>query len=385
MRRLMVVLLVATALMAVGGKPAVAIDAQDVIAELQLRGYYADPGVDIDIDEMERIVGEATDVYFVALADDPVGGNDLFATDVLARLVEGTVVVVSPGEIGARSNLFDDEAINAAVDASIDLFDTSYASGFEAFSHELDDSSRGSGLVFLLFIGVIVGLVWWAIRRSNRNRQEMFEDRIDEIKAEIQGQLSEAANDILELEDDVLLSDNEQAKDLYYVGSAGYARFQDSLAKAQSLAELDELAEGIDLTLWQLESAASLLDGSDPPPKPQARPDFQPPPVERRRPELPEDLQMRRRRREQRGAGSRQRSSAGLGGLGAAAVTLRTLTHRRSPRIRSPRSVAGRVWKVPRPASGGSHRPPPKRGQRPTPSRRSVSPKPKGRARRKRG
>jgi len=217
----------------------------------------------------------------------------------------------------------------------------------------------------------------------------MMDARVEEVKSEIEAQLSEAANDILELEDDVLLSDNEEAKDLYYAGSAAYSEFQERLAGATSLAQLDELAEGADLALWQLESADALIEGRERPPKPPARPEFAPPAAtpapEQRHPELPEDLQLRRDRRSQRSTRPRQRSSGGLGGLGAAAVILRSLQQGRSPRPRTTRRAAQapRSTGVQMPDFGSSRRTG-RSSRRSSPPAGSPKPTLRGRARRRR-
>lgn len=387
--------------------PAFATDVGDVTTELELRGYFIDTGVDVDFGDLEDLVDRYEDVYFVALADDPSGGADLFASDALVALaVEGTVVVVSPTEVGARSTLYGDDDLDRAFDRSIDAFDSSYVEGFDLFAGALqpiaapattqpgtvtpepiaEPSGGGSGgLIFLVVVVGIALLIWWAIRRSRRTREEMVERRVDEVKAEIQAQLSEAANDILELEDDILLSDHQEAKELYYAGSEAYSRFQEQLAGASSFAELDALAEGADIALWQLESAEALLEGREPPPKPEPRPGFEPPQPaqqERRHPDLPEDLQLRRERRAQRGTRPRQRSSGGLGGLGAAAVILRSLQRGRAPQPpRTTRRASGSSG-VQVPTFGSSSR----RGGSSSRSRtpRSSAPKPRGRARRRR-
>ena len=328
------------------------------------------------------------------------------ASDALSSLgLEGTVIVVSPGEIGVRSTIYSDDEIDRALDDAFELFDASYYDGFATFAGALEQvavvttaaqvaatetPSSGGGFIFLLIVVAIVGLIWWAIRRSNRNREGTFQTRIEEVKAEIQGQLSEAANDILELEDDILLSDNQEAKELFYSGSTGYAQFQEQLAGAMSLAQLDELAEGADLALWQLEAAEAVLDGEAPPPRPEARPDFEPPAPppssQVRHPELPEELQLRRDRRDVRGVRPRQRSSAGIGGLGTAAVILRSLQQGRTPTVGTSRSA--------RPTGGQTRR---DVGSKQTTSRRRTSsprgsnvgpkakkPSLKGRARRQR-
>jgi hypothetical protein len=367
MKRL-VTLTAACAVLIAIGLPALATDADDVVAELELRGYFIERGADAGFEDLERLVDEWSDVFFVVLARDPSGGADLLASDTLEAMgVEGTVVVVGPAEVGAVSTIYGSDDTDRALDALLSDIDRGYYEGFSAFASALSPQAvvvttaattaaevvvttvaqtpsaapapsggGGGGFIFLLIIVGIGALIWWAVRRSKRNREEMLDDKIDDVKAEIQAQLSEAANDILELEDDILLSDNEEAKRLYYAGSKAYAEFQEQLTSARSFAELGRLAEGVDVAHWQLESAEALLEGKPKPPKPTARPGFEPPapatPTQSRHPELPDDLQMRRDRRDARGSRPRQRSSGGLGGLGAAAVILKSLQEGRKPR-----------------------------------------------------
>lgn len=352
MRRTIVILgtVLALTMLAI---PALATEADEVAFSLETRRYYIEPGSDADFEDLERLVDEWPNVYFVVLAADVASGADLFAAAVIETLgVDGTVVVVTPGEVGAVSTVYEGSVTDRALDALLDDIDTGYYEGFTSFAAALDPSTApavttgsgsssggagGGGFIFLLII-VVVGVgIFFLVRRSNRNREEQHQDRLGEIKTEIQAQLSEAANDILELEDDVLLSDNEQAKELYYSGSSAYSQFQDQLASAQSYADLDRLAEGADHALWQLESAEALIEGRQPPAKPEPRPGFEPPPPppapEPRRQELPEQLQIRRERRASRGTRERSRSSGGLGGLASAAMILKTLEQGRSPRI----------------------------------------------------
>ena len=300
--------------------------------------------------------------------------------------------------MGARTTIYSDAQLDDALDRAFDLFDSSYYDGFAAFAGALQpaaaaatESGGGSGgLIFLIIIVGIGVLIWWAIRRSNRSREGMLENRIDEVKAEIQAQLSEAANDILELEDDILLSENEEAKELYFAGSAGYAQFQEQLSNANSLAELDELAEGADLALWQLESAEALLESKTLPPKPSPRSEYQPPAPPQsnqpRHPELPEALQMRQRRRDERGSRPRQRSGGGLGGLGAATVILKSLQQNRRPSVDSRRSASRSTrsagFDMPNP--DGSREPSPTRQRRTSETKPVSGPTLKGRTRRKR-
>lgn len=373
-----VIALAAALLLVVGSAAQAATEPRDTVAELDLRGYFVDEGVDIDINGLERLVADVTDLYFVALAEDPAGGADLFASDVLEQLAgEGTVVVVSPGELGARSTEVDDARLGEALDRSLDDFDRSLLDGFRDIASSLgrtpdvvlttqasaqsagSSGSGGGGMVLLVIIAGIAALIFFMARRAKRRQRDAMAGRIDEIKAEIRSQLGAVADDILELEDEVLLSDNEQAKDLYAAGSQGYAEFEERLDAATTLAELDDLAEGLDATQWQLEAAEALVDGKPLPPKPADRPDFEPPPsLQQPRPparspraDLPPDLQMRRERGERIEGGRvpprRRRSGGWLGGLGTAAVILKEL--QRGGRARPRRS--GLQW-----PGGGSSR-----------------------------
>ncbi len=116
-------LLVLTALM-VPAAPAWAADPVDVADEVDPRGYYIEPGSGVDFEAMEdlvaRVANSETRFYFVALADDPTEGADEFAEGVLALLDEGaTVVVISPGEIGARSDDFSSSQLDRAADEAV--------------------------------------------------------------------------------------------------------------------------------------------------------------------------------------------------------------------------------------------------------------------------
>lgn len=426
--RARIVTAVAGMLMLAGPAALAATEPDDTIAELELRGYYADPEVDVDIDGLERLVADQSGepIYFVALAEDPAGGADLFADEVLRQITgDGTVVVVSPGEIGARSTVYDDEQLGGAIDESIDRFDVGYLEGFRSFASAVpgglapdvvpttqasagaDQPSGGGGgglLIFLLIVAVVGALIFFMVRRAKRQEVEAFEERVDEIKAEIRAQMSGAADDILELEDEVLLSDNEQAKDLFAAGSQGYAEFEGRLEAATTLAELHDLAEDLDRTMWQLDAAEALVDGKPLPPEPADRPDYEPParrqPVPGQtpgRPDLPPDLQMRTERGERIPTGSpapRRRSGDWLGGLGTAAVILRSLQQGQRRRSRSGfqlpgttrRTSRGSGVQMPDLGGGGSRTRQGStsgRGSSASTSRRADKPM-RGRARRKR-
>src|SRR3990172_2295851 len=133
-RSIAFVLLLLLALMVPAGV-ALASDPNDVADQVDPRGYYIEPGAEVDFAVMEGLVAQVTNpetrFYFVALADDPVEGTDEFAEK----------VVVPAGTTGATTT------------------DGSAAGG---------GSRGGSGGVFI-FLAIVVGviaLVFYMTRRS---------------------------------------------------------------------------------------------------------------------------------------------------------------------------------------------------------------------------
>jgi hypothetical protein len=81
----------------------------------------------------------------VVLATEPEGSSPAFSEEVLDRLPTyggselRTVVVLSPEDIGVTSDAWDDQAIDAALDESIDQLRADPVAGFEALAAALED------------------------------------------------------------------------------------------------------------------------------------------------------------------------------------------------------------------------------------------------------
>jgi hypothetical protein len=278
--------------------PALAADAGDVADQLDPRGYYIEPGLDVDFEAMEdlvdRMVNSQTRFYFVALAEDPVEGNDEFAEDVLFLLEEGaTVIVLSPGELGARSDDFSSAELDRAADAALSDSARTYQSDFRVFAESLvavsagttvttaaptpSGASGGGGggggtLVFLAIVVGVIALVFFLTRRSRKQAQEVGVARLEEAKTEIRGQLDVIANEILELADKVRLSEQDAAEEYFRTASATYQQAMERLEQAESLAELERLSDELDTTRWQLEAAEAVVESRPIPPEPEDRP-----------------------------------------------------------------------------------------------------------------
>jgi len=284
---------------------AFAADPADVADQADPRGYYLEPGSGVDFAVMEDLVARTTNLktrfYFVALVDDPVEGADEFAEKVLTLLDQGaTVVVISPGEIGARSDDFSNAELDRAAEAAVGDTEGSFEADFRVFAESLvavpagttgtttalttttigsstggnSGSSGGSGgiFIFLAIVAGVIGLVVLATRRSAKQARQATGRRLEEAKGEIKEQLDVIANEILELADKVTLSEKDEAEEYFRTASATYQQAQDQLDKATNLAELERLSDELDTTRWQLEAAEAVVEGRPIPPEPEDRP-----------------------------------------------------------------------------------------------------------------
>ncbi|MGZ8784141.1 MAG: hypothetical protein ACXW1Y_01065 [Acidimicrobiia bacterium] len=285
---------------------AFAADPVDVADQVDPRGYYIETGTGVDFAVMEDLVARVgnlkTRFYFVALADDPADGTDEFAESVLTLLDEGaTVVVISPGEIGARSDDFTDAELDQAAETALSDTEGSFEDDFRVFAESLvavpsgttattsalttttissaaggsSDSTGGGGggvFIFLAVVAGVIALVYFVSRRSAKQAKQSTERRLEEARQEISEQLDVIANEILDLADKVTLSENDQAEEYFRTASATYQQAQDQLDKATNLAELERLPDELDTARWQLEAAEAVVEGRPIPPEPDDRP-----------------------------------------------------------------------------------------------------------------
>ena len=304
MHRSIVVLLVLLLVLVVSAGAAFAADPDDVADQLDPRGYYIEPGAAADFEDMEDLVARVTNsqtrFYFVALATDPPEGTDEFAEEVLNLVDQGaTVVVISPGEIGARSDDFTNTELDNAADAAVSDSSRTFESDFRVFAESLvgvgvattvtttalttttissaaGGSSSGSGgggtFIFLAVVVGVIALVFFMTRRSSKQAKQVGVQRLEEAREEIRGQLDVIANEILDLADKVRLAERDRAEEYFRTASATYQQAMDQLDKATNLAELERLSDQLDTTRWQLEAAEAVVEGRPIPPEPEDRP-----------------------------------------------------------------------------------------------------------------
>jgi hypothetical protein len=274
-RRISIFVLVVCAVLS--AVPALATEPEDIAFELEFRNYAAEPGTSVDINALEELIvdvdaaGQA--VYFVVLASDPTGGNDLFAARLLDLQLAGTVVVISPNEIGAASTVFEDAVVSDAVDAAYDQFlDRDDIGAFRAFARQLPNSGGGGGWFFLLFILLIVGGIGFMLWRNSRRVEAVAEGRVDEAQDELKGQLDVIANEILDLSDRVTVAENDEALAHFRAAGDTFSEVTDAAETATALADLEALSDRLDRARWQLEAAEALIEGREVPPEPEDRP-----------------------------------------------------------------------------------------------------------------
>jgi hypothetical protein len=283
MRRL--ILLVAAALAVSPIAAASAQDANTVATELEQFGFYIESGLDRNESEVSDDVARARNAgflfYAVLLDDDPAGGATTFADSLLNRLGVGTILVLSASDEGMVSNEISQDEIEAALDRG---FAGSESGGDEGYVSGVVDSitgtqtptepgtassGGGSGLwILLAIVGGLVLLVWFAIRKSKKSSSASNAKAVDEAKSEIRSQLDAMANILLEITDLVSASTTSQDDTYLRQASATYTEAEESFGTATDLRALEALSDRLGEARWQLDAAAAIANGQEPPAKP---------------------------------------------------------------------------------------------------------------------
>lgn len=266
----------------------------EVVADVERQGWYAERDADVDTDDLADLLVTADDLVVVVLAGDDPDGADFAADQVRDELAgDTTVLVITPGEVAAVSDTFGDADLDGALDAALDRFDaggtTTDAVG--AFGEHLgllepqpvtgavdddaqaadagEDGGGGGGgglLIFLLVVVVIIGgFVWFAKRKG----KQVDTAEVERARTEIRAQLEVVAHEIVEYEDEIDVSGNEAAIAHFRSANATYAAVSEKVEETENLLELASLNDEIDRARWELQAAQALIDGRDVPPKPE--------------------------------------------------------------------------------------------------------------------
>jgi hypothetical protein len=304
----------------------VAATTDEVVSGLEADGYYIEPGSSAT----EQVVSDAVfegrsdggQLYIVVLAEEPGGGAPTFSDTILDRLGAGYVVTVAPETVGfsADGSAWSMDEMNEAIDASLE--GASDDQVVELFIAELTGAAvvpspggegeqpeaggSGFGWIWLVVIAGGALLIFSAMRNSSRKRAEMAGTELERVKTMAKAKLAEVANDIIEMEDEVELSDNPEVKAHYQSASATYSEALARIEKEPGPAEMVDVVRDLDTAIWELDAAEALLDGKPVPEKP--KPPEPPPPPKQAEPSpaqtVPEDSYGRRPQRQSSYAGN---------------------------------------------------------------------------------
>ena len=270
-RSLLTIVVTGTAVLLLGPPAALAQTPAEAAAAVLERGYYVDGGLDTSEARLAAAVGRASGAgvrfYVVILADNPPGGAAAFASGVLDRVGNGTVLVLASSQEAIESTEFPSARLEEALDRAFDA-----GGGDEGFVDSVvstltrpaptSGDGGGSGWLFLLaLVAFPVGIVWWLIRRQKRSAAESERRQVEEARLEIRSQLDAMANIILEISDQV--SATETREDNEYLAAAGttYTAASEAFAGATALRDLEDLADQIGEARWQLDAAAAIAHG----------------------------------------------------------------------------------------------------------------------------
>ncbi len=249
---------------------AAAQSADEVAEAVEFRGYYAEGGTDVPVNELEALVGRHPDIGFVALGSEPGQGPDIFADDVLG-LVEGrdTVVVLTPTDAGASSATYSSEALSEAFDVAFDDTGDSYVTDFAQLAEALESAEpEGRFPVGAAVLAGGAGLVGYGIWRRRRSQANRLEGRLEEARREIRQQMTVIANEILEFSDRVDQDQHPEAVAHFRAASTAYEQAESRLAATEDLAELEELSDDLDEARWALAAAEAIVEGRSIPERP---------------------------------------------------------------------------------------------------------------------
>ena len=343
--------------------PASAQDVDVIVNDLEDDGFYIEPGGDGTSNDFRALVNETQGAddewYFVSMA----GPVDPDFADTLRERVRPTgnvIVYFFDNEDFLNVQLASDESESIEERALIsfdsddwitpDEFMDDVVRDFDRLTvtTSSDTSSSGSGTSssgtsssgtsgsgsssssdgggaplwpWLVGGGAAVGGgVWWSGRRKKQKAEEDQLEAAEKIRAELQTELDELANDVIVLSGPVDLSENETAINHYREATATYTAISDEIPDLDELANADlrslsELGARVVQARWQMDAAEAIIGGDPVPEKPEIEPP--PPPPEQAKapapePRIPPRIQHRQPRPRTPYSRSRRSSGGGL-------------------------------------------------------------------------
>ncbi len=357
----------------------------EIVRELREFGYYIESGADATDSEMRSLVAQADRTpdqwYFVVLS----GPADFEYAATLRDEVGGNVIVHSVEE--DSQGLFDsvdfatgstgdnEERALAAFDGDWDrpadylddvvadftaLTSTTSAGTSSSGTSSSDTSSSGGGFPWVL-VGIPVALgggFWFLSRRGKKKKAASALETAQKIRAELQDEIDELANDVLVLSGPIDVAEKPEATQYYREATDTYLTISDEIPDVDELehadlAELSKIAVRVTNARWQMDAAEAILDGEPVPEKPKVEPPPPPTPVE------PRTIEQQRQRLPQHQprprmpySQTRRRSGGGLLDILIAGGGMMASTRRRGGLPRGS-SIAGTSNRSSTPRPGG--------------------------------
>ena len=173
---------------------------------------------------------------------------------------------------GLATNGSDEDIVDAVVASLIASGGgsavTTSAAPTTAAAGEGGGGSKTGLIVILVLVGGLVLLVVWAVRRQSKSAAASKARAIEEARKEIKAQLDAMANTILEISDNVSVSDSREDNQYLEQASRAFTEASESYEGAADLAKLEEISDRLDEARWQLDAAGALADGKPAPPRP---------------------------------------------------------------------------------------------------------------------
>jgi hypothetical protein len=259
----------------------------EVVPDLESQGFYIESGANATPGLIGDAVAEAGfsggRLYVVVLSEEPVSGATFFADAVLDELGSGTVLTVAPETVGYASDGTSwsadelDGAVNASLNGTSDddvvarfvasLTGAPVGGGGTGSGGNTDGSS---GIIWLLvFVGGMAALFFYLRSRSRRTSATARAGRLAEFRTAAQEKLNAVANDILEMEAEVTMSENPEVQQHYNSASGKYADIVDRVNTVDDPEELLDLTYQLDTAIWELDVAEAYLDDKTPPKRPE--------------------------------------------------------------------------------------------------------------------
>ncbi len=279
------VLLVIAALALLAASPG------EVVSELEAQGFFIESGSAASPDVVGDAVADAGftggRLYVAVLSEEPASGATFFADAVLDDLGSGTVLIVAPETVGYASDGTSwtadelDGAVNASLNGTSDndvvvRFVESLTGavvgegGSGSGGGSGGSGGSGGGFIWLLvFVGGLAALFSYLRSRSQKTSATARAGRLEDFRAAAQEKLNAVANDILEMETEVTMSENPEVQQHYNSASAKYAEVVDKVGTVKDPAELLDVTYQLDIAIWELDVAEAHLDGKTPPKKPE--------------------------------------------------------------------------------------------------------------------